>query len=237
MSDLPRMGEAIEAWLKGEEVRGEWREVTSELDRFYAKGPGERLTGDAKMRLKKALAEAQSRAIFYAGLDETRIGSIWAACCEDSVIALDIGVSEGQFISRLEGSFKRPLIHSQESLALILSQLQEYLAGCRRSFELALNLDRLTEYQRQVLWATARIDYGQVTTYGEIARRIGKPRSARAVGQVLAHNPIPIVIPCHRVLGADGSLHGYSGGRGIETKAQLLSLEGVLSLGDPSIPA
>lgn len=234
MSDLTRMEEAIEAWLQGKEARGEWREVTSELDALYAKGPNEGLTSVVKKRLKISLTEAQNKAILYGVLNETLIGCVWVAKSEDSVIALDIGVSKRQFVSRLEKSFGKPVIHSQESVALVLKQLQEYFTGSRRFFEFPLNLDQLTEYQRQVLRATTGIAYGQATTYAEIAQRIGKPKSARAVGQVLAHNPIPIVIPCHRVLGADGSLHGYSGGRGIETKAQLLRLEGVLSFGGQS---
>src|SRR3972149_1082691 len=84
----------------------------------------------------------------------------------------------------------------------------------------------LPEFQRRVLLAALKIPHGQVTTYGEIARRIGHPKAARAVGQALGHNPIPLVIPCHRVLGADGSLHGYGAGKGVPTKAWLLTLEG-----------
>jgi len=88
--------------------------------------------------------------------------------------------------------------------------------------EFASGLER--EYQAVVL----DVPHGQITTYGEIAHRLGKGRLARAVGQALARNPIPILIPCHRVLGADGSLHGYSAGRGLETKGKLLRLEGAI---------
>ncbi|NIL95766.1 MAG: methylated-DNA--[protein]-cysteine S-methyltransferase, partial [Planctomycetales bacterium] len=100
-----------------------------------------------------------------------------------------------------------------------------YLEGSRLTFDLPLDLRRVTDFQRQVLQAAAGVPRGQVTTYGEIARQIGKPNAARAVGQALGRNPVPIVIPCHRVIAADGSLRGYSGGGGIRSKAKLLQLE------------
>ncbi len=81
----------------------------------------------------------------------------------------------------------------------------------------------------QVLREICKVPPGAVATYGEIARRLGRPRAARAVGQALARNPIPLIIPCHRVVAADGQLRGYSGGAGLKTKAQLLALEGAIS--------
>lgn len=231
MNDSSQVEEAVEAWLHGQDVPEEWREVMSELDGLYTKSANQRLKSAALTQLKEALEEARRSAIFYAVLKGTLIGHLWVACREDSLIAMEIGVSEGRFVSRLEQAFDGHVIRSQEHTARILDQLKDYFAGSRQFFELPLSLERTTEFQRRVLQATSEIPYGQVSTYGEVAQRIGKPKSARAVGQVLARNPIPIVIPCHRVLGADGSLHGYSGGKGLETKAQLLRLEGVLSCG------
>jgi methylated-DNA-[protein]-cysteine S-methyltransferase len=101
----------------------------------------------------------------------------------------------------------------------------QYLQGRRRTFDLPVDLRHLTPFQQRVLHAAQAVPRGQVSTYGQIARRIGRPRAARAVGQALGSNPIPIVIPCHRVLASDGSLHGYSGRGGIKTKAWLLRLE------------
>jgi methylated-DNA-[protein]-cysteine S-methyltransferase len=86
----------------------------------------------------------------------------------------------------------------------------------------------MSEFQRRVLNIALKIPRGKVLTYGDVAKAIGKPQASRAVGQALGHNPVPIVIPCHRVLGADGSLHGYSAGGGLQTKAWLLQLEGAV---------
>jgi len=107
-------------------------------------------------------------------------------------------------------------------------QIEEYLAGDRREFDLTLDLPPMSPFRQRVLLETNQIPYGSTITYGELAERIGSPTAARAVGQALARNPVPLVIPCHRVLAYDDSLRGYSAGNGIPTKASLLKLEGVL---------
>ena len=101
-------------------------------------------------------------------------------------------------------------------------QLREYFAGQRREFDLPLRL-RGTAFQMQVWKALQAIPYGEVRTYGEIARAIGKPKACRAVGMANHRNPLSILVPCHRVVGADGSLTGYGGG--LEAKQFLLELE------------
>jgi methylated-DNA-[protein]-cysteine S-methyltransferase len=103
-------------------------------------------------------------------------------------------------------------------------ELDEYFAGSRREFDLPLDL-RVAAFQGDVLTALARVPYGVTTTYGTLAREAGHPQAARAVGTVMNRNPIPIVLPCHRVVGADGSLTGYAGG--LDKKRLLLGLEGV----------
>jgi len=101
-------------------------------------------------------------------------------------------------------------------------QLEEYFTGQRQTFDLPLD-PRGTEFQRRVWQRLASIAYGDTTTYGALARELGDPGASRAVGLANGSNPIPIVIPCHRVIGADGSLTGFGGG--LPVKAALLDLE------------
>lgn len=123
-----------------------------------------------------------------------------------------------------------PAGHSSQNGPSILReasrQINEYLAGGRREFNLPLDWQSIRAFQREVLALTFAIGFGEVLTYGEVARRLGKPAASRAVGAALGRNPMPIVIPCHRVVAANGALTGYSAADGIQTKAWLLTLEG-----------
>jgi methylated-DNA-[protein]-cysteine S-methyltransferase len=105
-------------------------------------------------------------------------------------------------------------------------QLDEYFSGKRRRFEVDVDLRSAAPFSRTVLERLAKIPHGEVTTYGALARAAGHPRAARAVGTVMNRNPVPIVLPCHRVIGADGRLVGYGGG--LDRKRHLLTLEGFL---------
>ena len=104
----------------------------------------------------------------------------------------------------------------------VVAQLAAYFAGKRTGFDVALAPDG-TSFQQRVWAALGAIPYGETRTYGEIARSIGQPRAARAVGLASARNPVPIIVPCHRVIGANGTLTGYAGG--LEAKRVLLDLE------------
>jgi methylated-DNA-[protein]-cysteine S-methyltransferase len=114
-------------------------------------------------------------------------------------------------------------------LAPARQQLAEYFAGTRREFDLPL-CPQGTAFQQQVWQELRRIPFGATTSYGELARRLGKPKAMRAVGAANGRNPLPVIVPCHRVIGADGSLTGYSGGLWIKRK--LLALEGHTPRGD-----
>jgi methylated-DNA-[protein]-cysteine S-methyltransferase len=105
-------------------------------------------------------------------------------------------------------------------------ELEEYFRRGRRSFELSLDRRLMGSFAEKVLRATSRVEFGQLATYGEIAARIDRPQAARAVGRALGSNPIPIVVPCHRIVGAAGALTGYAGG--LARKEILLRLEGSL---------
>jgi methylated-DNA-[protein]-cysteine S-methyltransferase len=102
-------------------------------------------------------------------------------------------------------------------------ELDEYFEGRRQEFDLRLDL-RVAPFHEEVLRELARVPYGRVDTYGHLATLVGRPRAARAIGTVMNRNPIPIVLPCHRIVGANGSLTGYGGG--LPAKRLLLELEG-----------
>jgi len=113
-----------------------------------------------------------------------------------------------------------------EILDLAIAQLEEYFAGSRHDFDLPLDL-RGTAFQRSVWERIVQLQWGEVVSYGEIGHATGRATAGRAVGGAVGANPIPIIVPCHRVLGADGRVTGYSGGEGIPTKAWLLEHEGI----------
>jgi len=104
-------------------------------------------------------------------------------------------------------------------------EILQYLAGRRRKFTVPVDLSAAPPFHGKVLRALARIPYGQTVTYGELAARAGRPHGARAVGQAMACNPVPLVVPCHRVVASGGGLGGYGGG--LDLKRRLLGLEGV----------
>jgi methylated-DNA-[protein]-cysteine S-methyltransferase len=131
-------------------------------------------------------------------------------------------------LSELQGG-SAPLLDGQVSSRLreAQAQLLDYLAGTRRSFDLSLDLSRGTSFQQKVWRTLRRISYGQLRSYQWVAIRVGGRRYARAVGNAVGANPMPIVIPCHRIVAHDASLGGFSGG--LPTKRKLLTLEGTLA--------
>ena len=132
--------------------------------------------------------------------------------------------SEQSFVRELE---QRELLpeFAPAKLARETRQLERYFAGRLQRFDLPLDLSLTTPFQRDVLEAAARVPFGHLASYSDIAQRIGRPRARRAVGGALGRNPVAIVIPCHRVVAADGSIGGYTGG--LKIKRALLGIEGV----------
>jgi methylated-DNA-[protein]-cysteine S-methyltransferase len=135
--------------------------------------------------------------------------------------------SEGweEVLAELASRVSPRILASDRATGEVRRELDEYFGHRRDRFDLPLDRRLIHGIARDVLSATARIPFGRTSTYGEIARRIGNPRAARAVGNALGSNPIPIVIPCHRVIRAGGHLGGYGGGPG--RKEILLGVEGV----------
>lgn len=126
----------------------------------------------------------------------------------------------------LTGPTVWPSDTEQPVLKKVSQQLAEYFAGQRSRFEVPLDLTCGTAFQQSVWQALLAIPYGGTASYGEVSRRIGKPTAVRAVGAAVGRNPVSIIVPCHRVMGTDGSLTGYAGG--LHRKIALLKLEGVL---------
>lgn len=169
---------------------------------------------------------SQAPAPIYIGiLPSSPIGPIWAAVSSYGLIRVDWSMTQAEFSGQVERRFRANVVYDESPTAEALRQLSEYLSGHLRRFTIPLDLSGSTNFQYQVLHLTSQIPYGQTSTYKEIALQLRKPQAARAVGRVEATNPIPLVIPCHRVLGSDGALHGYGGPGGIKLKAWLLELE------------
>ncbi len=125
-----------------------------------------------------------------------------------------------------------PKAHINSFLGVAKQQILEYLDGKRKAFDVALDWDQLHGFQLDVIKITIEIPFGETLTYGQIASLLKKPKASRAVGAALAHNPMPLLIPCHRVVAVDGHLTGYLGNKGITAKKWLLELEGHRIVGE-----
>jgi methylated-DNA-[protein]-cysteine S-methyltransferase len=156
---------------------------------------------------------------------KTPLGVLRVAASEDSVLSLELPRRRSE--PALERWLRSHVPHASETdvLRQALAQLREYFAGKRRQFDLPVD-PAGTDFQRRVWEAIAAIPFGETTSYGTIAVALGGASLARAVGAAVGANPIPIIIPCHRVIGADDSLTGYRGG--LRMKIWLLRHEGVL---------
>ncbi len=168
----------------------------------------------------------QKSTIYFSNAQDTPLGDIWLACSERGLVAIEWGSKKSKLLDYLTRRLKSPVEENSSRLAYTASQLSDYLAGKRRQFTIKIDWSLMRPFQREALLATFAIPYGQTTTYGNLAAQIGRPRAARAVGRAEATNPMPLVIPCHRVLGADGKLRGYGGG--LDVKKWLLRLEGAV---------
>ena len=163
--------------------------------------------------------------IYFGTTGPTPLGPLWVAVSNRGLIAVEFCSTQEEMAQRLQRRGFKQFILDPNRTAIAVRQICEYLQGELRSFDLPLDWSGMTAFQEQVLRLTCAIPYGRVATYAEIAGQVGRPRAARAVGRAEATNPMPLVIPCHRVIGTDGKLHGYGGRGGLSTKAWLLKLE------------
>jgi methylated-DNA-[protein]-cysteine S-methyltransferase len=159
--------------------------------------------------------------IYIGALNSTPVGDLRLATSDQGLIGVEWADSQLDFDSYL-------LPFETEVIAPYADELREYLEGKRRIFTFPIHWDIFRPFQREALQAVFKIPYGETRTYSEIAAEINRPRAYRAVGRANATNPMPIVIPCHRLIGTDGKLHGYGGGQGLKTKEWLLKMEGAV---------
>lgn len=162
-------------------------------------------------------------------LENTLVGTIHVAANADGLVAVSLWDDESRFLAevmRLVG--KAPDVAAEPSVFVktVLDELDAYFRGGLREFTVPIDWSVMQPFQQDALHLVCAVSYGHTTNYGTIADQLGRPGAARAVGRANATNPMPIIIPCHRILGADGKLHGYGARGGIETKAKLLRLEG-----------
>jgi methylated-DNA-[protein]-cysteine S-methyltransferase len=156
---------------------------------------------------------------------ETPLGALLLAATPAGLCRVAFDPVPEALEEELARRFGARLLRSQRPLDPVRRELDAYFEGRRRAFDVPLDLRTAGEFARSVLAELARVPYGVTTTYGALARQAGRPRAARAVGTVMNRNPVPIVLPCHRVVGSTGSLVGYGGG--LQRKETLLRLEGV----------
>ena len=145
------------------------------------------------------------------------VGKLTLVASKNGLVAIDVRNNAKQFVTAKDASAQSILLKTKK-------QLEQYFAGKRTSFDVALDLVG-TEFQVKAWRALCRIPFGKTITYGQQASNIKNPKAFRAVGSANGKNPIPIIVPCHRVVASDGSLGGYS--LGLKMKKQLLALEGV----------
>jgi methylated-DNA-[protein]-cysteine S-methyltransferase len=218
---------------------------------------GDPLPDPATLAAETAAAQARTRAalaatLAAAGTAEALVavhavyaapwGPVHLAAGERGLAAVSLRQPEAEFVAdvvkRLHGrvaEMSDPDVPAawRATVDRTVAELDEYFAGRRTSFDIPVDLAGLSDWDRAVLGGAARLHYGEVTSYGRLARMIGRPGAARAVGGALGRNPVPIVVPCHRILAGDGTLGGYGGGWTgarddmLAIKSSLLAREGV----------
>ena len=174
-----------------------------------------------------ARAEREGLVDVAYGMVASPIGDLLVAMTEKGLVRISFPTeTEGVVLDELARRLSPRVVKSPRKVARVARERDQYFAGRRKVFEVPLDWSLAGPYARRVLRATARIPFGKVSTYREVAAKAGNPAASRAAGNALGSNPIPVVVPCHRVLRTGGSLGGYGGG--LDVKELLLRLEGAL---------
>jgi methylated-DNA-[protein]-cysteine S-methyltransferase len=180
---------------------------------------------DLDRRFRDAAADGGLLDAAYDFVDSP-VGPLLVATSNRGLCRISYDAEPERELERLARDFGVRVLRSPKPIDAARRELDEYFEGTRREFDLPLDVALVADFNRRVLRELARVPYGKVVTYGELAVRSARPRAARAVGMVMNRNPLPIVLPCHRVIGANGKLTGYAGG--LERKETLLRLEGAI---------
>jgi methylated-DNA-[protein]-cysteine S-methyltransferase len=179
-------------------------------------------------RLSERAARAGLLDVAYASLDSP-LGPLLVAVTPRGLVRIAYEGEGGDdvVLAELAERLSPRVLHAPERTDAVRRELEEYFIGQRHAFSTPVDWSLVRGFARGVLRATARVPFGKVTSYSQVAEAAGSPRAFRAAGNALGSNPIPIVVPCHRVLHSGGGLGGYAGG--LERKRMLLHLEGVLA--------
>ena len=181
-----------------------------------------KVSDDLDRRFRERAAAEGSLDVAY-DLVDSPIGALLVALTERGLCRVGFDPEPERDLDPLAQLFGAKVLRAPKAVDETRRELNEYFDGTRTAFDLPIDV-RFDAFRLRVMDELARVPYGEVTTYGTLAARAGKPKAARAVGTFMNRNPIPIVLPCHRVVGANGSLTGYGGG--LERKERLLQLEG-----------
>lgn len=160
--------------------------------------------------------------VYYSSFNSSLLGRVFVATTEKGVLTIDFLTTENDFLKRLKEFVHGDVVKNIKKNKGIIHQLKGYLNGKLRSFDCKLDL-RGTKFQKRVWLELRKIPYGEVRSYKDIAEAIGHPKAFRAVGGANGQNPIPLIIPCHRVIRSNGDLGGF--GHGKEIKKRLIELE------------
>ncbi len=160
--------------------------------------------------------------IYYSSFNSLLLKKVFVASTEKGVCAVDFLKTEKAFLKELRETFAAKIVKNDRKNRNAMNQLKDYLDGKLRRFNCKLNLEG-TPFQKKVWSALTKIPYGQTRSYRDVAKSIGNPRAYRAVGNANGQNPIPLIVPCHRVIESNGGLGGF--GHGIKVKKRLLDFE------------
>ncbi len=178
---------------------------------------------EARERLVARARRDGLAAVGY-GVVDSPVGPLWIAMGPNGVVGIHFGREPSEpELRRLVRVFGPAIVPDGRRTSPLARQLDEYFERRRRTFTVAVDLRGLTPFQQRVLRTTSRVAYGDLTTYAAVARASGNERAPRAAGAAVGANPIPIVVPCHRVVASDGTLGGYGGG--LDAKRYLLGIE------------